>query len=71
MTATKEAAPEAASTRSEVEHLDGCPADRIERYDQTRPDGWALIVTRCLDCGAQRVDPADGRFTRQKEHTDG
>lgn len=56
--------------RSEVEHLDGCPADRIERYDQVRPsDGQTLTTTRCIDCGAQRVDT--GRVTRRKESTDG
>lgn len=55
----------------DVEHLDGCPADRVERYDQTRPsDGQAMTTTRCIDCGSQRVVPS-GRFTRQKERTDG
>jgi hypothetical protein len=69
----QEAAPEVASARrsKEVEHLDGCPADRVERYDQTRPsDGQAMTTTRCIDCGSQRVDLA-GRVTRQKERTDG
>ncbi len=69
MALMKEAAHEVAFTGPEVEHLDGCPADRIERHDQTRPrDGRTLSVTRCIDCGAQRVDPVNGRFVRQGEH---
>jgi hypothetical protein len=68
----QEAAPEVASARrsKEVEHLDGCPADRVERYDQTRPsDRQAMTTTRCIDCGSQRVDPS-GRFTRREEKND-
>jgi len=68
----QEAAPAAASARParDVEHLDGCPADRVERYDQTRPsDRQAMTTTRCIDCGSQRVDPT-GRFMRRKEKND-
>lgn len=67
-----EAAPELGSARktTRVEHLDGCPADRIERYDQTRPsDGRAMTTTRCIDCGSQRVDPS-GRVARREEKSD-
>ena len=66
-----EAAPELATARktTHVEHLDGCPADRVERYDQTRPsDGTAMTTTRCIDCGSQRVDPS-GRATRREERS--
>jgi len=69
----QEMAPEVGAARrsEDVDHLDGCPADRVERYDQTRPsDGQAMTTTRCIDCGSQRVVPT-GRFTRQKERTDG
>jgi hypothetical protein len=66
----QEAAPEVASARPAVDHLDGCPADRVERYDQTRPsDRQAMTTTRCIDCGSQRVDPS-GRFTRREEKND-
>lgn len=67
-----EAAHEVASGRpaKEVEHLDGCPTDRVERYDQTRPsDGQAMTTTRCIDCGSQRVDPS-GRVARREEKSD-
>ncbi len=70
--AIHEAGPAPASARktTQVEHLDGCPADRIERYDQTRPsDGQAMTTTRCIDCGAQRVDPS-GRVARREEKSD-
>lgn len=67
----QEMTPEVASARPAVDHLEGCPADRVERYDQTRPsDRQAMTTTRCIDCGSQRVVPT-GRFTRQKERTDG
>ena len=72
-TATIEEATKVSSSRptKEVAHLDGCPADRVERYDQTRPsDGQVMSTTRCIDCGSQRVDPS-GRFTRREEKTDG
>lgn len=68
----QEATPERASARrtNDVEHLDGCPADRVERYDQTRPsDGQGMTITRCIDCGSQRVDPT-GRVTRREEKSD-
>ncbi len=68
----QEAALAGASARpaKDIDHLDGCPADRVERYEQRRPsDGQAVTTTRCIDCGSQRVDLA-GRVTRQKERTD-
>lgn len=63
-------APASAHKTKDVEHLDGCPADRIECYDQTRPsDGQAMTTTRCIDCGSQRVDPT-GRVARRQEKSD-
>lgn len=52
----------------EVAHLGGCPADRVERYDQTRPDGQVMRTTRCIDCGSQRVDPSGPLHAAKGEH---
>jgi hypothetical protein len=43
------------------EHLDGCPAERIETFSATRPSGEKLVVVRCISCGGQAIysAPAD------------
>lgn len=39
-----------------LEHFDGCPAERTETY------AWeGATVSRCLDCGAQRVEERSER----------
>jgi hypothetical protein len=35
----------------DIEHLDGCPAERLESYPQTRADGIEVMTGHCLDCG--------------------
>jgi hypothetical protein len=63
-----------ASTR--LNHLERCPAERIEAYHETRPPRPAqaipaqpVTVTRCIDCGAHVVD--DGhRWTGDPELDD-
>lgn len=40
-----------------VKHLPTCAAARIERYGAQRPDGSAVVVTRCQECGAHEVRP--------------
>jgi hypothetical protein len=43
---------------AELDHAEGCPADRErqEAYRDVTPDGTRVIVSRCLDCPAHRVD---------------
>lgn len=41
-------------SKPRVQHLDGCPADRTETYEQKGPKGFQL-VTRCVDCGEHVV----------------
>ena len=43
-----------------TEHASGCPAERIEEYTSRRPDGTTVAVTRCMDCGGQRVKEQHG-----------
>ena len=38
-----------------ITHLDGCPQGRSESFGATSPGGNELIVTRCIDCGADAV----------------
>jgi hypothetical protein len=42
---------------AELQHADGCPSEREEAYRERTPDGEQVIVSRCLDCPAHRVDP--------------
>ena len=62
-------------TKVEIRHKDGCPADRIESYESTRPNGDVVTVTRCLDCAEQVVTAGastSGRSTDdEQEHDDG
>lgn len=56
------------ATLPERDHLEGCPAERVERYEAPRPrktlndDGEPVIVhskvvvIRCIDCGGERVE---------------
>lgn len=39
-------------------HRLGCPAGRIEEYEQAAPDGTLYVIRRCGDCGGQRVQEA-------------
>lgn len=34
-----------------IPHLDGCPAERIEVYENQGPRGY-VVVCRCIDCAA-------------------
>ena len=36
------------------EHLRGCPAQRVESFTLSIT---LVVVTRCIDCGAQMVEP--------------
>lgn len=61
------AAEPAAAPDRQPDHLDDCPAERIESYTTLRPrDRQFMKTTRCIDCGAQRVD-ATGRYDQKKE----
>lgn len=35
-----------------ISHRFGCPAKRLEAFDEVRPDGIKVRVERCIDCGA-------------------
>jgi hypothetical protein len=68
---TEEAAAKVASARqvNDVDHREDCPKTigRTEEYENIRPkDGQIMTITRCQDCGNQRVTPT-GRFTRSQE----
>jgi hypothetical protein len=39
----------------EREHLTGCPAERLERFEAVCPSGQRLIVVRCIECGGQQL----------------
>lgn len=42
-------------------HRDGCPAERIEAFGRSRPDGTTVTVVRCVDCGGDlHVDDERG-----------
>lgn len=42
-------------------HRDGCPAERIEAFGRSRPDGTQVTVVRCVDCGADlHIDDEKG-----------
>lgn len=49
---TKEAPKD---TKPTIRHKDGCPEKRVEQYDATRPDGTAVSLARCIECGEQTV----------------
>ncbi len=65
---------EAVLTLPERDHLEGCPMSRVERYEAARPgkvvllaNGQAarasdttVIVTRCVECGGERVTDTEG-----------
>jgi hypothetical protein len=54
----------ATRSKADIRHKDGCPADRIESYPTTRPNGDVVTVTRCQDCAEQVVTsgaPSSGR----------
>lgn len=34
------------------DHAKGCPAERLEAYPATAPNGTKLKVSHCIDCGA-------------------
>ncbi len=38
-------------TMPDRSHKVGCPAQRVESYPLTRPDGTPLTVAHCCDCG--------------------
>jgi hypothetical protein len=38
----------------ERQHLIGCPAQRLERFEAVQPNGQRLVVVRCIDCGGQQ-----------------
>lgn len=42
-----------------VRHADGCPQDRLESFAAVGPAG-RVVVTRCMDCGAQDPDSPAG-----------
>lgn len=47
----------------ERDHLEGCPAERVESFPNRKPPMGGMpardvIVTRCMDCGEQRVKEA-------------
>lgn len=46
----------------EITHRQGCPAERIEFYPQTRPDGQTVETVRCVDCGDINYFDSDGRL---------
>ena len=55
-------------TDVQLKHLSGCPREgdrpgepdtRVERFDRTDADGEPVVVTRCKQCGAQRVDAGE------------
>lgn len=69
MTAVR-TAPSKGPELAERYHLEGCPSERIERYPAGKPRKVVdengnvavaqrtVIVTRCVDCGGERVtDP--------------
>lgn len=42
-----------------IQHLRGCPADRLEATTSARPSnqgGGAVSVARCIDCGEQATN---------------
>lgn len=50
------------STKPDLDHLDGCSAERIETYTASTPSGDEVQVIRCVSCGAQdlrRDTPSD------------
>lgn len=38
-------------TEPQLDHLDGCPAERVEAYTASSE----VQVVRCVECGAQNV----------------
>ena len=40
----------------ERDHSKGCPAQRLEAYPQTSPDGTIVKVSHCIDCGGTTVN---------------
>ena len=46
-----------------LDHLQGCPAERVESYHAHRParegqrEGDPVTVTRCIECAAETVRP--------------
>ena len=40
----------------EIHHRRGCPNERGETYEATRPNGEVVTVARCIDCGAATIE---------------
>lgn len=50
---------ETSKLASEIRHLEGCPAERLEEYEAKRPEsagGDVITVARCIECGASNVE---------------
>lgn len=58
---------------TDLTHLDGCPEneDRVETYEDTKPDGTKVQVTRCMDCGAHAVSDVAGRSNPREGFDEG
>ncbi len=42
----------------QIAHGDGCPAGRVEVYNDLDPAGQTVSISRCLDCGGEIVTRA-------------